>query len=148
VDKQRSELGLQGSAALWYAFLGAPIVWFVQLGLIYIMVPLACVANNTAILHVIDLVALALALLAGWLALRIWRRTGSGGETQPADPETRSRFMALIGMMASPLFSLVLLAQLLGIIVLGPCIPLPRVRFTPDASNPPAQEVMLAHAAR
>ena len=146
--EHRAELKLHGSATLWYGFLGAPAVWFIQLCFIYLAVPIACVTENSVPLHVLDLSALALTLLAGWVAYSIWRRAGGGSETEPATLESRSRFMALIGMMASGLFSLVLIAQWLGILVLGPCIPLPRVRFTPDALNPPAQEVIFARAAR
>lgn len=145
---ERKELSFHGSAALWYGFLGAPVIWFLQLGLLYIMVPIACATESSVMLHVVDLLALALILAAGWVAYTLWQRAGGGGDTKPANLETRSRFMSLIGMMASPLFALVLVAQWLGIIILGPCIPLPRVRFTPDALNPPAQEVILARATR
>jgi hypothetical protein len=50
--------------------------------------------------------------------------------------------------MFSGLITLILLGELLAIAVKGPCIPVPRLRFSPDASTPTTQERMLANAAR
>jgi putative membrane protein len=93
---------------------------------------------------VIAFVSVAGAGFAGYTAYAIWRAAGHRASEDEATTTDRSRFIAEVGMAISALFALILLGQWAAVVILGPCIPLPRVPFTPDAmvGIPP---VLLAH---
>lgn len=144
VERDRAYLRRRGSIGLWYAFLGAPIAWGLELFVIYPAVPYACSHDAPVFLYVIGIVGLLLSLGAGLVGYSIW---SDAGEELPGDHATRmdrSRLMAVVGMMASTLFSLIIIGQLVATAIIGPCIPLPRVRFTPDALVAPAPAPVLA----
>lgn len=122
-----------GNAALWYAFLGAPIVWAIDLFLVWFAVSPACVTQNSLPLYLIDGTALLLSLASGWTGYLIWKDTGEEMPGEHATRTDRSRLMAVVGAMMSGLFSLIIAGHILATIIIGPCIPLPRVRMTPDA---------------
>ena len=120
--RERKYLSPSGSPSLWYAFLGAPIVWFIQLNVGYFAVPYACKFDRTFVLYAIVLSALALTVFAAWLANSIWRREGGWDPGEYASPPERSRFLAVMGLMFSGLVALILLGELVAIAVKGPCI--------------------------
>lgn len=137
-------LSAKGSFALWFGLLGAPAAWFVGMMIAYFTVPWACSHENTLPLHLIAAIGLVVTALAGVSALRIWRSSGREWSDDVADRHDRSRFMAEMGMAGSLLFGLLILGIWAAIIILGPCVPLPRVPFTPDALLD-TERVLLAH---
>ena len=132
VIDDRDYLSPRGNLALWYAFLGAPVVWFIDLGFVYFWVSPSCVLRTSLPLYLIDGVALVLALFALLIGYNIWQDTGEELPGEHATRTDRSRFMAVVGIMMSGLFSLIIAGHILATAILGPCIPLPRVRNTPD----------------
>jgi len=132
----RKHLSRQGSAGLWFAFLGAPIAWFVDLFFLYFSVTYACVTGRVMTLYVLAALPLLVSLAAAVVGYGIWRDTGAGLPQDQATRMDRSRLLAVMGLMMTGLTVAILVGQLVAIAVLGPCIPLPRVRFTPDASGP------------
>ncbi len=138
VDTQR------GNIRLWYAVFGAPTLWFVALTAAYFLVPWSCSHDNPWPLHIIMLLALAGSIYAGLLGYRIWRDEGRAWSDDQGSRADRSRFMSEVAMGSSALFSLILLGKWAAIFILGPCIPLPRVPFTPDVLLPTSPPI-LAH---
>ena len=133
-----------GSPMLWFALFGAAGVWFAAQAITYFVVAWACSHESTLPLHLITLPALGLAIFAGYTAYRIWREEGATWSGDVANREDRSRFIAELGMGSSALFAMLLFGQWIAIMILGPCIPMPRIPFTPDALLS-GSEVLLAH---
>lgn len=131
--QEHSHLGKRGSAALWFAVLGAATVWFLAQLIGYLFVPWACSHATTWPLHLITLPALAVSVFSGFTAYRLWKAEGERWSEDVPAREDRSRFLFELGMGSSALFSLLLLGHWISILILDPCIPRPRVPFTPDA---------------
>lgn len=110
-----------GLLSLWGGVMLAPAAFLLNLQITYAVVTLNC-SDAEPWLHLSSLATLLLALGGGWLAWREWRRTGEGwpGDGEGAVP--RSRFLAVLGLLSSSLFALVILAQWLPVLVLGPCV--------------------------
>lgn len=145
-DVDRSYLGNRGSVALWYALFGAPFAWFLELCLSYPVVSYACDSGNVWTLYAMHAVALLFALGAGAVGYSLLMDAGAELPADHATRTDRSRLLASVGMMFSGLFSLILVGHLISTAVLGPCIPLPRERFTPDTFVAPASSPALAYA--
>lgn len=108
--------------ALWFGLLGAPTAWVLGLSAEYALVEVACTKRTMLPLHLASTVTLLLALGAGWLAYTQWDRLGRGWAGEAGDSATRSRFMAVVGVMISALFVLAIVAQWLGTAFLHPCM--------------------------
>lgn len=110
----------RGLLSLWGGVLLAPAAFLLNLQITYAVVTLNCMGARPW-LHLSSLATLLLALGGGWLAWREWRRTGEGwpGDAEGAVP--RSRFLAMLGLLTSSLFALVVLAQWVPVLFLGPC---------------------------
>jgi hypothetical protein len=112
----------RGIAMLYVAVLGPPIVWALGLNAQYGLVRVACATESNLPMHAVSVVTLLLALGCGLVAWRAWGEAGrqwpgEGGGTLP-----RSRFMAVMGLFSSALFSLAILAQWVASFVLHPCM--------------------------
>jgi hypothetical protein len=107
--------------AQWVSVIGGPLAVLVNLEVSYAMADWACMSGNDWSLHVVHLVALALAIGSAWLGRSLWRRIGSEWPDPGAGSVSRSRFLAAMGALGGLLFPLVILAQWIFVIVLGPC---------------------------
>jgi hypothetical protein len=110
-----------GPWALWAGVLAGPLAMLIQLQVNYALVLWACGAGREWALHLTALLALVVTVAGGWLSWRNRRRTGAGWEDEGAGVIPRSRFMAVVGVLASVLFALVIVAQWIPIFVYGPC---------------------------
>jgi hypothetical protein len=96
------------SAMQWYAVLGAPLAWAVQLVLGYYYTQAACGRGDIRLGHGIHApeaaLAAAMALIAAgaWATAVILRRGTSKGRV--ADPIGRVRFLADVGLVAGAIF--------------------------------------------
>jgi nicotinamide riboside transporter PnuC len=122
IDDVRHLREPRGLAALWFGVLAGPLAWMLGLNAGYSLVRVACAKQNMLYLHAVSLLTLLLALAGGWVAWREWKRTGREwpGEEPGAIP--RSRFMVALGLLASGLFSLVILAQWTASFFFNPCM--------------------------
>ncbi|HET9185968.1 MAG TPA: hypothetical protein VFN82_07450 [Solirubrobacterales bacterium] len=113
------------SPVLWFAVLGAPGAYAVQLGLGYWLVEAACsptggqwgISLGTWAIVVTVLAAVA-ALGAGLTSLWLYRRTGDRHEPPPAG---RIAFLAAIGMTVSSLFFVLILMTGAGVLTFRVC---------------------------
>jgi hypothetical protein len=108
---------------LWAGVLIAPLAWALQMQAGYILVQPACQAGRNTLLHIVTLAALLLAALGGFIAWRKWQQTGRAWPDEAAGALARSRFMAVLGLLLSVMFFLVIVAQGIASFVLHPCQP-------------------------
>lgn len=113
----------RGIATLWFAVLAGPLAWMLGLNAQYGLVRVACAKDNMLYLHVVSVATLLLALAGGWVAWTEWRRTGRHADDEESfGTLPRSRFMVGLGLLASALFSLAILAQWVANFFLNPCM--------------------------
>ncbi|MFL5504535.1 MAG: hypothetical protein ACJ77T_10065 [Gemmatimonadaceae bacterium] len=108
------------SWALWFAVLGGPAAGLVNVGLGYTAVDRACVSNSSIILHLLSIVFLALAVIAGMTAWRLRNAAGdwpltSGGMLP------RTRFLANLGLLTSAIAIVGILMQWIPVFFFGAC---------------------------
>ncbi len=118
---QRVSESAGGLFPLWFGILGPPIIWAGRIAVSYILVPYACWTGWIIMLHLVTLVALLATAFAGWVAWRRWRQAGRGTEVELDGMTTRTRFMALVGILSSGFFFLVMVAEGLANFFVHPC---------------------------
>ena len=106
---------------LFTAFLLPPFAFFLNLQLSYLAVPWACATGHEILLHLISAGTLLLAASNGFIAWREWKKGGRAWPDESAGREPRNRFVLVVGILMSSLFSLAILAQWIPSFVLGPC---------------------------
>ena len=112
----------RGIAALWFAVLAGPVAWMLGLNAAYAFVRLACDERTLAYMHASSLLTLGLALGGGAVSWREWRRAGGERPGEGGGALPRARFMAALGLLASGLFALVIVAQWIANLFLNPCM--------------------------
>jgi hypothetical protein len=110
-----------GLFALWLGVLVPPLAYLFNHLIAYVMVSWSCATQVRATQHLVPLVALVITLAAGTLAWRNWNRAGREWPGSGAGVIPRSRFLAMLGMLMSAFFSLLILAQWLPVFILPPC---------------------------
>ena len=112
----------RGKLVLWVGVLGGGVAWSVQMQTGYALARFShAVPWLTAVHHAVSLLGALAALGAMLLAYREWRRLGGG---EPAGVEGgvsgRARFMAMLGIVTSGLFALVIVAQWVPVFFIKP----------------------------
>ena len=82
----------------------------------------ACGHGAHAVMHVVPAVGLLVSIGVAMLAYRDWSAVGRGTQDETDGAEARTRFVALLGISASLLSSLVIVAQWAAIFVFEPCM--------------------------
>lgn len=106
---------------LLLAALTPPVIWAARLVIAYPLVPVACQAGTVAGLLALSGVALSLSLGAGVISWFLWRREPPAPEGLEGTAGQRARFIALSGMIASGIFSLLIFSESLPIVTRDPC---------------------------
>jgi hypothetical protein len=105
----------------WSIVLVPAMAMLVHVGLGYAVVNWACVKGSRTLIHVTAVAALLAALAAGVLARGEWRRGGGRRTDEEPDAAARARFLGVLGMASSALFSVSIVAQWLANVYLAPC---------------------------
>jgi hypothetical protein len=113
----------RGLLALWAGLLMPPLAWLLHLLIGYPLVPWACASGRQFMLHVVTAAAFLLAVGGGLTAWRSWQRSGRGWPNDAGGVLSRSRFMAVSGLLSSAVFGLVILAQGMPSFILHACEP-------------------------
>jgi hypothetical protein len=111
----------RGEFGLWAGLLLAPAAWAVQLQTVYLLTEYGCTGGSFTPVHIVSAVALAAAVFGGLLSWRHWLGTGEKWKTEKSGIIPRSRFMVILGMLLSALFSLLIFGQWLPTIMGVPC---------------------------
>jgi hypothetical protein len=111
----------KGIAALWGGVLLAPFAWALQLGVGYALVDRVCESGHSFLHHLLTLIALLIAAGGLYLAWHSWHVAGPQWPDSGGDPVSRSRFIALSGLMLSIFFTVAIIAQWLPTLILDPC---------------------------
>lgn len=120
-----SESQIEGSDArenfaLWIAVLGSACVWFVQLQTSYSLVIWACANNAQWSLHVASLLFVLVAAVPGWFGWQHWAKTRNTERVSAG--HGRRNFMALLGLLLTALFVLLIIAQAIPSFFINSCL--------------------------
>jgi hypothetical protein len=104
------------------AILVTPLIALAQQSANYALVPLACAKQQHHLQHAVFAATLALVIGAMAVAWSVWREAGPGVQGDHGDPASRTRFLAVLGVMVSALMALTILAQWLTSAFIPPCV--------------------------
>lgn len=107
--------------AQWVGLFLAAATFFAHLQVRYVLVPWACATNGQLWIHVVDVVAIALALLGAFVAWRTWQRAGREEPSEAGGAIPRTRMMGVMGLGMSLMFALLLLGQWVTNFFFSPC---------------------------
>src|SRR4051812_30869108 len=93
--------------ALWTGLLGGPVAWLVHFQAVYALAMPACAAGDGLALQLVTALCVAASGGAAWLAWRNWRVVRGWPSSSDAGAEARVRLMAVVGVMAGALFTLI-----------------------------------------
>jgi hypothetical protein len=106
--------------ALWFGVLGGPAAGFANVLVGYPAVDRACLSNSSIGLHVLTLLFLSVALLAGITSWRLRNRVGDWPETA-GGLLPRSRFMTTVGILTASVSVFGMILQWIPIFFIGAC---------------------------
>jgi len=107
--------------AQWVGVFLAPAAFFTHLQVRYVLVPWACATNGWLWIHVVDVLAIAVALLGAYVAWGTWRRAGRDEPSEAEGAVPRTRMMGVMGLGTSLMFAFVLLGQWMTSFFFSPC---------------------------
>src|SRR5690606_5914759 len=94
--------------------------WTLHLVTSWALVPAACeLSGGMLLLHGVTAVALVVALLAGVVSWSLWKRLEDGSDVPIA--VERSRWMALAGLLLTPIFLLAIVYAGAANFIVDPC---------------------------
>lgn len=116
--------GRRELAALWFGFLGPPVLWAARLCTAYVLVPAACDRGGLPALHAVTAAALAGTIAAGFVAWRRWRAAATAEGPAAAGEPTggRTRFLGIAGVLSAALFATAIVAEGLANVLVDPCL--------------------------
>jgi hypothetical protein len=111
----------RAQAMEWVPILTGPLALAVNQQVSYMLVRPACTTGTRVIIAVVHVAMLLLALASCVLAWRHWSDAGREVPDDEASIVERRRFLAVLGLLVSALFTLVIVWQAVPTIVLSPC---------------------------
>jgi hypothetical protein len=106
---------------LWLGILLPPAAWAIQLQTVYLTSETGCRSNDFTANHLVSVFAILLSTIGGVIAWSSWLESGKGWKAEDAGTISRSRFMAILGMLLGGLFTLLIFAQWLPTLFGVPC---------------------------
>jgi hypothetical protein len=125
-----------GPWAMWFCILGAPVAWSLQQLINAPLFAHGCYPKDMPVAEpiwgdtgtiamAVELIAIAICIVAGLVAWRNWRRTRSekegSGHHLMASGDGRTRFMAMVGIICSGLFLLAVAFAIGLLLMIPPC---------------------------
>jgi hypothetical protein len=121
IEAKPKKIDKSGALRLWIGMLLPPIAWGVQLQSLYLTSEFGCRSSDFTWNHVVVVVALGISIVAGVIAWGEWTASDASDEAEGGDQMSRRRFMSLLGVLTSALFSITILAQWLPTLMGVPC---------------------------
>lgn len=106
--------------ALWWSLFAGPVSWLFDLGFSYSLTQHSCSTGHYYVLHLISALCFVGALSGLYFGLANYRRFDAGSE-EGGYPHDRAYFQALIGILFSISFAIVIIAGSVPRWVLSPC---------------------------
>jgi hypothetical protein len=107
--------------AEWIGLFLAPAVFFAHLQVAYVLVPWSCATGNHLWLQVTDALSVVVAVIGALIARRVWLHEAAGRTSTADGSASRSRFLGILGTVASGMFALLLAAQWSASWLISPC---------------------------
>jgi TRAP-type C4-dicarboxylate transport system permease small subunit len=107
--------------ALWTPVIGPMVATLAALEAAYALVGPACRRETTLFVHLVPALMLVATILMTMGAVRLWRGHGRAWETDATGVDSRTRFLAIMGMMSGATGALIIVAQWLAIFFHYPC---------------------------
>ncbi len=111
-----------GLLSLTLGLVLGPLVTLANQEAIYSVNMWACGHRERGLMHLVPILCLLVVVATGVSAQLNWRAVGRGFEDELGAVETRSRFIALLGIAISAFCAIVIVAQWLAIFVFDPCM--------------------------
>jgi hypothetical protein len=123
VSKQQEEYFSQaaGVAWLWAGVLAGPVAWALSQQVMYLFATLDCSHGKDLALSPVILITLLLAAGGAFISWRNWQRVGKGMPDEGGGVMSRSRFMAVSGLLLSGFSVLVIIAEWLPVFFYRQC---------------------------
>jgi hypothetical protein len=112
---------LSSARTSWMLIVGPALICAAHQEANFVLVRQACAAQRNVMLYVVAIIALVLTALVALIAFMTWRAEGAQWPGETADITTRTRFIAMVGLLGSGIFFLVTLAQAIATIYYDPC---------------------------
>ncbi len=106
---------------LAFGTLGGPILWLLQIGISYALVPPACNSGSKLALYGVAGVSGVLTLIAGAMAWRQWQLASRNRLMDFDDPALPNSFLGSLGVAMSLLFALIILSTGVVLVFQSPC---------------------------
>jgi hypothetical protein len=107
--------------ALWLGLIVAPLLFLVNMEVNFALVPWVCGSGEKWIIHLAHAAALALILMCGIPAYRVWQSEGREVKAEGPDIPSRDRFLAVLSMAMSGYIGTALVAHWIPSFILGAC---------------------------
>ena len=111
----------RNNLVLIVSLLAGPLALLSNLLVGFALAPWVCGNGWGWQLHGIEFGFLLITLIAAWLAGRYWRRVGTVVPIESSSPDTRIRFLAIMGLMINALSALQIIGAITNSFILGPC---------------------------
>jgi hypothetical protein len=121
-DAERYYASNRGTATLYAGLLLPAAGWMLHLLASFTLATRLCDGRHHWILHVVLLVAVAMAVAGGIFSWRNWRGTGSAFDDDRGGVIGRSNFLAIAGLASAAFFGLVILLTEVPNWFLDPCV--------------------------
>ncbi|HEY0972440.1 MAG TPA: hypothetical protein VGE02_15835 [Gemmatimonadales bacterium] len=105
----------------WVPIFAGPLALAVNLQVSYMLVPAACSGGTRVLIAMVHLAMLLMVVASGDLAWRLWNDAGRGWPGDETGHVERRRFLAVLGLLVSALFTIVVVWQAVPTVVLSPC---------------------------
>jgi hypothetical protein len=117
----RGEMAEPAPVAQWVGLFLAPLTYAAHLQIVYVLVRWACVTGGEVWVHLMDLLAVVLALVGAYAAWRTWTSAGRVDPGEEGGPGPRTRFLGVAGLGFSSAIALLLLWQAASAFFISMC---------------------------
>jgi hypothetical protein len=120
---EAKEIGEKLSRALrlWAGILISPIAAAIQLQTLWLTSEYGCQTADFTWNHVVSISALIVSAVGVAIAVSEYRKWAHAGDNSGPEHDSRRRFMAMVGLMSSALFTVLIFALWLPTIMGVPC---------------------------
>ncbi|MFN7945046.1 MAG: hypothetical protein U0Z53_06820 [Blastocatellia bacterium] len=110
-----------GILALWAGLMAGPVAWALAQQVGYLFVTLDCSYEKMLMLSPVMLLTLLIAAAGALISWRNWQRAGGELPDEGGSVISRSRFMAVVGMLLSSFALLLVIAEWLPVFFYRQC---------------------------